>query len=227
MAKVTINRQYNVAAPDSMAQRVAGRVRRRLYERFLEDCSIQPDDTILDVGATSDTTYDTSNYLEAWYPRKHKITAVGMDDAHFLEERYPGVTYRKADGRALPFADASFDVVHSSAVLEHVGSRAQQARFIGELARVARRAAFFTTPNRWFPIEVHTVIPLLHWLPPKVFRRFLATVGHDELSREENLNLLGGGDMACLCKGLGLTDYAVSSVRLLGWPSNLMLIVKK
>ena len=24
---------------------------------------------------------------------------------------------------------------------------------------------FVTTPNRWFPIEVHTRLPLVHWLP--------------------------------------------------------------
>ena len=24
---------------------------------------------------------------------------------------------------------------------------------------------FLTTPNRWFPVEVHTRLPLVHWLP--------------------------------------------------------------
>ena len=24
---------------------------------------------------------------------------------------------------------------------------------------------FVTTPNRWFPLEVHTLLPFVHWLP--------------------------------------------------------------
>jgi hypothetical protein len=34
-----------------------------------------------------------------------------------------------------------------------------------ESRRVAKRGAFHTTPDRWFPIETHTRVPLLHWLP--------------------------------------------------------------
>ena len=33
-----------------------------------------------------------------------------------------------------------------------------------EAVRVGRRV-FLTTPNRWFPVEVHTRLPLVHWLP--------------------------------------------------------------
>ena len=37
---------------------------------------------------------------------------------------------------------------------------------MSEALRVAPRA-FVTTPNRWFPIEVHTRLPLVHWLPER------------------------------------------------------------
>jgi hypothetical protein len=36
---------------------------------------------------------------------------------------------------------------------------------LAESRRVARRGAFHTTPDRWFPVEVRTQLPLLHWLP--------------------------------------------------------------
>src|SRR5262249_19752961 len=116
------NAQFNLAAPDSLAARTATRARRRMYERFLSTTGLRPDETLRDVGATSDRTYESSRYLEAWYPHKHRITAAGLDDAAFLAELYPGVTFRRIEPGALPFADGIFDVVHSSAVLEHVGS---------------------------------------------------------------------------------------------------------
>jgi hypothetical protein len=217
------NAQFNLSAPDSLAARVAVRARRRMYQHFLAVTAVQPEESLLDVGATSDQTYEGSNYLEAWYPHKRRITAVGLDDAAFLEQRYPGVTFRRVEAGALPFADGSFDVVHSSAVLEHVGSDEQQARFLGELARVARRAVFVTTPNRWFPIEVHTQFPLLHWLPKATYRRLLAGTRHSFFSREENLNLLGRADLMRLARTLPAWRATVEPLRLLGWPSNLML----
>jgi hypothetical protein len=217
------NAQFNLSAPDSLAARVAVRARRRMYDRFLAVTGVRPDETLLDVGTTSDQTYEGSNYLEAWYPHKRSITAVGLDDAAFLERLYPGVTFRRIEAGALPFADGSFDVVHSSAVLEHVGSDEQQRRFVGELARVARRAVFVTTPNRWFPIEVHTQFPLLHWLPKSAYRRLLAGTRHSFFSREENLNLLGRGDVLRLARAIAGWTAAVEPLRLFGWPSNLML----
>jgi hypothetical protein len=220
------NPQYNVAKPGSVPQRITGRMRRSLYARFLSSVEPQSQETILDVGATSDQVYDFSNYLEAWYPYKSRITAVGIDDAKFLEELYPGITFLKADGRDLPFEDGAFDLVHSSAVLEHVGSRESQTQFIRELSRVARRAIFMTTPNRWFPVEVHTVLPLVHWLPAPWFRAILRRLGHDLLSREENLNLLSASDLRSMCCDIGLR-HRVEKARLWGMPSNLLLTIHK
>lgn len=221
-----VNAQYSVTRAGTVADRIAARMRRLMFVRFLET-GVAAEDRILDVGVTSDDELEASNYLEAWYPHKDKVTACGIDDASFLETRYPGMKYVRADGRNLPFEDGSFDVVHSSAVLEHVGSHEQQARFISELTRVARRTVFLTTPNRWYPVEFHSVLPLVHWLPPSMFRAVLRKVGHEMLSLEENLNLLGASDVKVLCEELGLRHYRVDSVSLLGWPSNLLLTIRK
>ena len=132
------NPQYNLAAPDSLAVRVATWQRRRMYTAFLRGTAACEGDSILDVGVTSDRSYASSNYLEAWHPWKDRITAVGIDDASFLEQEYPGVRFVCANGLALPFADRSFDLVHSSAVLEHVGSTRHQAAFVRECMRVAQ-----------------------------------------------------------------------------------------
>ena len=226
MANKIPNSQYNVAQPDSLAVKVAGRQRRRMYERFLTQTGVTPNETILDVGVTSDQTYSSSNYLEAWYPHKSTITAAGIDDAKFLEDLYPGVRFVFANGLELPFEDKSFDVVHSSAVMEHVGSSDNQHRFVKECCRVARRAVFITTPNRWFPVEFHTVLPLVHWLPKPTFRSLMRRIGHDFFADEANLNLMTSGDVRVAARVEGF-DAHVSMVPLAGWPSNIVLCLNR
>jgi hypothetical protein len=70
--------------------------------------------------------------------------------------------YVVCDGRRLAFADQSFDLVVSNAVVEHVGDVADQRRFVAEHARVGRRWVI-TTPNRAFPVESHTMVVGRHW----------------------------------------------------------------
>jgi hypothetical protein len=221
------NAQYNVAAPGSLPVRIAGRQRRVMFDAFEKDAAAGPSDSVLDVGVTSDQSYDHSNYFEAWYPHKARITAVGVDDAAFLETLYPGLRFVHADGRKLPFEDNSFDHIHSSAVLEHVGSRAQQIQFLKELWRVARKSLFVTTPNKGFPIEFHTVLPLVHWLPPTAFRAILRKTGRPFFADEEHLNLMGRGDLVRSARDAGIKEANVGSVSLWGWPSNLLLRARK
>jgi ubiquinone/menaquinone biosynthesis C-methylase UbiE len=227
MSRTRPNSQYNVAEPDSIPVRLASYQRRRMYARFLRDAGVREEDSILDVGATSDRTYEASNYVEAWYPHKHKITALGIDDASFLEEQYPGMRFIQASGLDMPLEDRSFDVVHSSAVIEHVGSFDNQVKFAQECARLARKSIFLTTPNRWFPVEFHTVLPLLHWLPKPWFRGLLRLFKMDFFASESNLNLMSARDLRRLSQALPDFDVTVSSVALGGWASNLLLIAHR
>ena len=222
-----INAQYNTAAPDSLPARIAQYQRRKMFRAFMAFAAARPQDTILDVGVTSDRSYDHSNYFAAWYPHKAAITAVGLDDASFLSTLYPGLRFIRADGRDLPFGDASFDYAHSSAVIEHVGDRRKQMRFLSEAWRVARKGIFVTTPNRWFPVEFHTVLPLLHWLPPRLYRSMLARLGREFFACEDNLNLLSRSDLAQLAAGAGIASAKIGTVALAGWPTNLLLSVRK
>jgi hypothetical protein len=66
---VQVNAQYNVAAPDSLAIKMAAYQRRRMFAHFMEKSRLQPAETLLDVGVTSDRSYKSSNYVEAWYAK--------------------------------------------------------------------------------------------------------------------------------------------------------------
>lgn len=224
---MTVNAQYNVAAPDSVPIKLAARQRRKMYDIFLSTTGIQEQDTVLDLGVTSDQTYIHSNYLALWYPCKNRITAIGIDDAKFLEEMHPGLRFVRADGRNLPFADREFDYVHSSAVLEHVGNREKQAAFLREAWRVARKGIFVTTPNRWFPVEFHTVLPFMHWFPAPVFRKICRMIGMEFFASEDNLNLLSASQLRRLAEEAGVKNFEVICVTLAGWPANLLLSAKR
>jgi methyltransferase family protein len=227
LSAMTADPAYGLAPPGSLPTRIAKHQRRRMLARFLRATKIAPQDSILDVGVTSDRSHSHSNYLEAWYPHRERITATGVEDAAFLEQEFPGVRFVRADGLRLPFGDASFDFVHASAVIEHVGSRERQAAFLRELWRVARKGLFVTTPDRWFPIEVHTVLPLLHYLPPPLFRRILTALGREFFADEANLNLLSRRSLAAAARAAAIERFRIESVALLGWPSNLLLIANK
>jgi len=84
---------------------------------------------------------------------------VGACDLSVSDLPWPSVV---ADGRCLPYRTAVVDLVASNAVVEHVGDEADQQRFVAEHDRVGR-AWVMTTPNRWFPVESHTLTLFRHW----------------------------------------------------------------
>ena len=154
-----------------MLRRVASQVSLRSRERklrlFLDLLGPGPETTVVDVGVT-DAPFgggSSDNFFEAMYPWPDQITAVGHTELDRFVAAFPRVQAVRADGRDLPFGDRSFDIGFSNAVVEHVaGGRDGQRQFVHELCRVAQRV-FVTTPNKWFPLEVHTLLPFVHWLP--------------------------------------------------------------
>ena len=172
------------------ASRLSLRARTAVYERFLRVMAPRQTDRILDIGVTSDTRHPESNFLERAYPWKQQITCLGTEDGSHLEREYPGVRFVQVTaGEPIPFDDGSFDIVFSNAVIEHVGSAAHQRAFAAEALRVARRV-FLVTPNRWFPFETHTGLPLVHYLPPRAFRSLLKRTPYAIWASEDRLNLL-------------------------------------
>ncbi|MBA3844274.1 MAG: methyltransferase domain-containing protein [Actinobacteria bacterium] len=178
-----------------VASRVSLRSRERKLELFLSELRPGPETSVVDVGVT-DASFgsgSTDNFFEALYPWPAQVTAVGHTELDHFAAAFPAVTAVQADGRNLPFADEQFDVGFSNAVVEHVaGGREGQGQFVHELCRVAKRV-FVTTPNRFFPLEVHTLVPFAHWLPPSPRARVLRGRGFDDV-----LDPLGPRELAAL-----------------------------
>ena len=83
-----------------------------------------------------------------------------------------------------------------------------------------------TTPNRFHPIDFHTKLPFLHWLPKNFHRKILKMLKLDFFSKEENLNLLGKNDLKNLLTVAGATNFKIFNVSFLGFKSNFIVIGK-
>lgn len=105
-------------------------------------------------------------------------------------------------------------MVWSNAVIEHVGDFDRQVLFVREMARVGHRV-FFSTPNRGFPIELHTRLPLIHWLPKPVCDRILHRLGKG-FATGDYMHLLTRGALRRVLHAAGVTRYRVFANRLAG-----------
>lgn len=192
------------------------RSRNRKLRLFLDELQPTAETSVLDVGADELAFGEgdgcrTLNFFEEQYPWPERITALGLQDGKAFRARYPSIRYMQGDACALPFADGEFDVVFSNAVIEHVGGRERQRRFVSEALRVGR-SVFVTTPNRRFPVEVHTGLPLVHWLPDSLSHRVYRAAGKDFAT---DVRLLTRRSLAALFPGrvrvvnLGLTLVAI------------------
>jgi hypothetical protein len=139
---------------------LATRMRRRRFEFFLSllDLIDRPV-SVLDVGGTQ-------NFWEVMGLRSLgdlRITLLNLETQPVSSSNFESVA---GDARDLSrYGDASFDVVFSNSVIEHLGpSFADQQLMANEIRRVGKRY-FVQTPNRHFPIEPHFLTPGFQFLP--------------------------------------------------------------
>jgi hypothetical protein len=198
----------------------------KIYRRFAESSPPRPDWRVLEVGTNGSLEQAQDYFLHSLYPYPEQITAAGLEEPDVFQQVFPGYRYVQVGRNApLPFDDGSFDLVFSNAVVEHVGSREQQRGFLDELLRVGKQA-FVTTPNRRHPIEFHTVTPLLHYLPTRVYRQIYAAAGFEFFSKEENLNLLDATQFLGLLRSDARDRAELTFHRFLGMNSNLLLSIR-
>lgn len=176
--------------------RAGARRSRAAKVEWLRD-RIEVGSTVLLVGATTTKggagRLGTGNIVERGVAKFAQIHALVYDPGD------PGLDcpITEGDARELPFPDNSFDYVFSNAVIEHVGGRDGARKMLAESARVAKVGAFHTTPNRWFPIETHTQLPFLHWLPREWQPAAFAHAGKPHW-KLENYWLFGRRELAAL-----------------------------
>ena len=224
---MTDDKLYASLLDQRLAARLSRKAREGMYRILIERMRPSPDDTVLDVGVSVDGNgpRQESNMLEQLYPFRRNITMLGIHEGKFLEERYPGAVYvRSVPGQPFPFADRQFNVCHCNAVIEHVGREEDRRFLLNEILRVGKRV-FLTTPNRWYPVELHKMIPFLHWLPQEWYRALLRAMGDEVYGSKENLNLLSRRELDRLFRQAG-RPFEIIPYRFLGFVSNFLVVVQ-
>ena len=117
----------------------------------------QPGEAILDIGCGPEGL--------ARFEPDADIT--GLDAAERPD--YPGRRFVRGDARALPFEDQSFAIAYSNSLIEHLHP-GDRPRFAEQVSRVAERY-WVQTPNRFFPIEPHVLLPGFQFLPEAARKR--------------------------------------------------------
>ena len=166
-------------------QPIHHRFRSGKSEQFLSMLSTHHPGRLLDVGGG---TGNNGEFIPL-YGRFDSVTIVNLNPPEQDAACPHKVRNVKADGRRLPFPDKSFDWVFSNAVIEHVGDWDDQRQFAAEIRRVALRGYFITTPNRYFPIEPHALLPLYQFYPERL-KPFGLRLSPGYMNEVEHISLL-------------------------------------
>lgn len=175
-------------------------------------------DSVLDVGVSAELegkqlteeNYFLRNYL---YDSK-TYTGLGIEDMTGMEDLYSGKRFVQYPGGKFPFSDKEFDWVFSNAVIEHVGDDDAQLLFLNEMMRVAKNV-FFTTPNKYFPVESHTRVFFLHW-NDELFRKWYEK--KQPWVIDYGMYLFSYRRLRNLLKSSSATSFSIYKNRLIGIP---------
>ena len=198
--------------------------RRKKYELFLQEIKPTENDKILDVGFSNIEYPGVGNFLEANYPFLSNITALGIDESDQFRKRYPEVDVYRYDGKIFPFGDKQFDIGWSAAVIEHVGREDDQVLFLRELNRTCKKI-YFTTPNRYFPFELHTRFLFIHWLPKGLFDKIISFTSK-KWAAGDYMYLLSKRKLVKILKKDGISNYQIHKNRFGGFTVDFSVIVQ-
>ncbi len=201
--------------------------RKEFFNLFVLNTKYSENKSVIDIGTTPSLEEEQNIFLEKT-KNNTNITCLSNQDCQILFKKYKNI--KKiiiGDGRNTKIENNSFDIVHSNATIEHVGSLDNQLSFVKEMLRISKEVVFIQTPNRYYPLDFHTILPFIHWLPKNIHRNILKFLKLDFYSKEENLNLLSLNDLKNICKILNIKNYKIIKYKLFFFTSNLILIIHK
>ena len=201
--------------------------RKEIYKVIYNNLNFKNIKSVLDVGATEDNKFKSSNYLTKKFGFIKNI--FGLSDQNVKNKFYRKI-FKKSITTNFSFKEYNkikCDFVISNAVIEHVGSYTKQQKMIQNIIKLSKKYFVIQTPNRYHPIEFHTKMIFIHWLPKNIFRKILKVLGMVSFSKEKNLNLISEKDINKLFKKYkDVVEYKIFKINFLGFTSNFVIIGK-
>lgn len=220
---------YQIAPAQGRIEKLLAGQRRKMFDAFMEFKRGSDNDTVLNVGMIPDSHAGNEDYLMAWATPQQRSRILSYEiECTQREPRISGVANRQNAGIHLPFADKAFDWVFCDEVIEHINSAEQQFLLIQELTRVARKGVFLTTQNRRHPIEFHTALPFVHWVPASWGRRIVKWLGKSPAASAYPINLLDSQALYQMARQLpDQPKNDVGHKRVFGIKAHFFLMIEK
>ena len=179
----------------------------------------------LDIGSTEDENNKSSNIIIKNLNKVKVFKSISdqkINSSFFSKVMKKSITEELSDNEIKNFKS---DIVISSAVIEHVGNTSNQKKMIKNIQKLSKKLFIITTPNRGYPLDFHTKLPFIHWLPKRMHRKILKFLGMNFFSEEKNLNLLSKKNIKDFLESLNI-KYEIINIKLLGITSNFIVIGK-
>lgn len=195
------------------------RSRFKKLNHFYSVCD--PQSNVLDVGVSNNEHNDQVNlFLNNFCFDPSRYTGLTIQPIDKIAKKHPGKKFIQYPGGIFPFKDKEFGWVFSNAVIEHVGKVEDQILFINEMIRVGKNV-FFTTPNKYFPVESHTNTIFRQWFN----KSFYAWCKQNRpYWSKENLRLLGFNDLEKLIVKSNVNHFSIQKNRMLGWSMTFTIV---
>ena len=181
---------------------------------------------VLDIGTTNDTKNKSSNFIVKNLKNIKNFNSISdqlITSSFFKKNLQKSITENFSEYEIENFKS---DLVISNATIEHVGNYDNQKLMFDNMIKLCKKMIIISTPYRYHPLEFHTKIPLIHWLPKNIHRKILKNIRLTFFSKEENLNLLSKSDFNNFVESKKIKGE-FRYIKFLFFKSNLIFIGKK
>jgi hypothetical protein len=205
--------------------KIINKKRLEMIDIIKKNIDISKIDDLLDIGTTEDSTANSSNIFCKMLDsiKIHKsISNQKITNKRFSFCLEKSIT-EKFDQKIIN--DFKSDLVISSATIEHVGNFENQVIKVKNMISLSKKYIVLSTPNRFYPVEFHTKLLFIHWLPKNFFRKILLFFRMNYFADQNNLNLLSKKElMEILDKFSNKINYKIYNIKFLGFISNFFVI---
>ncbi len=128
------------------------------FKLFLNLLNYDTGNKILDIGGFGNSL----EILDKNFINNNDVTILNIENVEVNNKNIKFVLGDATDASLFP--RNCFDIVYCNSVIEHVGTLEQQKK-LSDNIRYWGKKYFVQTPNYYFPIEPHFLIPLFQFMP--------------------------------------------------------------